>query len=195
MHHQPQVGAQLWCADLALKQGLALWLVGACVLTCAPLACARCRWLAPEVLAGGQGGLSADVWAFGTVMWELLTWQLPFSGMNPYQVRHLTAWPRPSPPAWFPARNPAVPLHTSLWHCFSCALPAVPPLSIMQIINAVQAQENGAALPVPPPEQLPAGTFSQLDKYVEIMQQCWQRDPAQRPTMDIVATMVRALRL
>lgn len=25
------------------------------------------RWLAPERLAGGAGGLSSDVWAFGTV--------------------------------------------------------------------------------------------------------------------------------
>jgi hypothetical protein len=30
--------------------------------------------------------LLADVWAFGTVMWELMTWQTPFEGVNPYQV-------------------------------------------------------------------------------------------------------------
>jgi serine/threonine protein kinase len=45
------------------------------------------RWLAPEVLAGEEGGLPADVWAFGTVLWELMTWRAPFEGMNPYQVR------------------------------------------------------------------------------------------------------------
>ena len=44
------------------------------------------RWLAPEVLQGGQAGLPCDVWAFGTVMWELLTWQMPFAGLNPFQV-------------------------------------------------------------------------------------------------------------
>lgn len=27
------------------------------------------RWLAPERLEGGAGGLSSDVWSFGTVLW------------------------------------------------------------------------------------------------------------------------------
>lgn len=44
------------------------------------------RWLAPEVLQGGQATLPSDVWAFGTVMWELMTWQLPFERMNPFQI-------------------------------------------------------------------------------------------------------------
>ncbi|EFN55391.1 hypothetical protein CHLNCDRAFT_12761, partial [Chlorella variabilis] len=44
------------------------------------------RWLAPEVLAGEDGGLPADVWAFGTVLWELMTWRAPFEGANPYQI-------------------------------------------------------------------------------------------------------------
>ena len=44
------------------------------------------RWLAPEVLAGGFAGLPADVWSFGTVLWEFMTWQLPFENHNPYQV-------------------------------------------------------------------------------------------------------------
>lgn len=44
------------------------------------------RWLAPEVLNGQPGQLSADVWAFGTVMWELLTWRLPFADINTFQI-------------------------------------------------------------------------------------------------------------
>ena len=38
------------------------------------------------MLAGQAGGLPADVWAFGTVLWEFLTWQPPFEGINPYQI-------------------------------------------------------------------------------------------------------------
>ncbi|GAB4816196.1 hypothetical protein N2152v2_003242 [Parachlorella kessleri] len=44
------------------------------------------RWLAPEVLVGGHAQLESDVWAFGTVMWELMTWHLPFEKLNPFQV-------------------------------------------------------------------------------------------------------------
>ncbi|KAL4452433.1 hypothetical protein ABPG75_008095 [Micractinium tetrahymenae] len=44
------------------------------------------RWLAPCVLSGLPGQLAADVWAFGTVLWELMAWQLPFEDMNPFQI-------------------------------------------------------------------------------------------------------------
>jgi serine/threonine protein kinase len=61
-------------------------------------------WLAPEVLqeAGGYSTQS-DVYAFGIVMWELLTWQLPFSRpgarLNHWEVvRALATGGRPEVP-------------------------------------------------------------------------------------------------
>lgn len=46
------------------------------------------RWLAPEVLAGGSHTAAADVYAFGVVLWELLTFSIPWSGpnVNPWQI-------------------------------------------------------------------------------------------------------------
>ena len=45
------------------------------------------RWLAPEVLKGGQAGTAADVYSFGVVLWELLTWKLPWGhDMNPFSI-------------------------------------------------------------------------------------------------------------
>ncbi|KAL4448086.1 hypothetical protein ABPG75_005305 [Micractinium tetrahymenae] len=40
-------------------------------------------WLAPEVLDGGRAEAASDIYAFGM----LLTWQLPWRGLTPFQVR------------------------------------------------------------------------------------------------------------
>jgi hypothetical protein len=44
------------------------------------------RWLAPEVLMGRPATAESDVFSFGTVLWELLTWRLPWEGANLYQL-------------------------------------------------------------------------------------------------------------
>lgn len=44
------------------------------------------RWLAPEVLAGEGSATASDVFAFGIVMWEMLTWQLPWAKDGPWSV-------------------------------------------------------------------------------------------------------------
>jgi serine/threonine protein kinase len=47
------------------------------------------RWLAPELLAGEPAGIASDVFAFGVVMWEILTWELPWAKDNPWSVAHI----------------------------------------------------------------------------------------------------------
>ena len=36
------------------------------------------RWLAPEILRGGRPTAASDVFSFGIIMWEMLTWKLPW---------------------------------------------------------------------------------------------------------------------
>lgn len=45
------------------------------------------RWLAPEILRGEHGGKAADVYSFGIVLWELMTWKLPWGeNTNPFSI-------------------------------------------------------------------------------------------------------------
>ncbi|KAL4421755.1 hypothetical protein ABPG77_009738 [Micractinium sp. CCAP 211/92] len=59
------------------------------------------RWLAPEILVGQQAIAASDVFSFGVVLHELLTWELPWVGANLYQlvfvVSHGERLPIPPP--------------------------------------------------------------------------------------------------
>ena len=49
-------------------------------------------WLAPEVLLGGRATAASDVYSFGLVLYELLTWQLPWAGLPYLQVGRVCWW-------------------------------------------------------------------------------------------------------
>ena len=45
-------------------------------------------WLAPEIaLNDAEATAASDVYSFGMVLYELLTWKLPWEGYNAFQVR------------------------------------------------------------------------------------------------------------
>ena len=50
------------------------------------LAALHPHYIAPEILRGGQLGKASDVYAFGVVCWELLTWQRPWAGKSAWDV-------------------------------------------------------------------------------------------------------------
>ena len=45
------------------------------------------KWLAPEILGGKSSSTASDVYSFGVILWELLTWQLPWQECGPWQAR------------------------------------------------------------------------------------------------------------
>ncbi|GAB4821003.1 hypothetical protein N2152v2_008049 [Parachlorella kessleri] len=57
------------------------------------------RWLAPEVLEGQPASFKSDVYSFGIVLWELLTWDVPFAEFPHFQlIKHVAASGRPALP-------------------------------------------------------------------------------------------------
>lgn len=44
------------------------------------------RWHSPEVIKAHCYDKAADVYAFALILWELLSWELPFAAMSPYQI-------------------------------------------------------------------------------------------------------------
>ncbi|KIO20728.1 hypothetical protein M407DRAFT_45985, partial [Tulasnella calospora MUT 4182] len=40
------------------------------------------KWAAPELLHAAKSSLASDIWAFGWIVWEVLTGDIPFEGEN-----------------------------------------------------------------------------------------------------------------
>lgn len=48
------------------------------------------RWMAPESILYGCFTLESDVWAYGTVLWEIYTWgKQPYFGHSNEEVSHI----------------------------------------------------------------------------------------------------------
>lgn len=47
------------------------------------------HWMAPEILKGGNYEYSSDIYSFGMILWEILKMEIPYYGLNPYQIYNL----------------------------------------------------------------------------------------------------------
>lgn len=101
------------------------------------------------------------------------------------------------------ATAPAALLPTSL--CWTpnppppCPAPTAAHLQAFQIIthvqSHVQAHGSGSGLVVPAPQELPAGLFPSYRELCELMQDCWAKDPTQRPTFSDIVQRLRWVRV
>lgn len=99
------------------------------------------RWLAPEALRDNVYSFKADVYSFGIILWELLTWQQPWEECGPCSCHTIT------------------------------------------IYNWVL---EGHRPMIPPQDKLPAGPCPVYDDLVQLMRQCWDQEPSDRPTFSTI---------
>ncbi|TGZ55457.1 hypothetical protein CRM22_010378 [Opisthorchis felineus] len=77
------------------------------------------RWMSPEALASAYFTIQSDVWSYGVVIWEIVTFAaLPFSGLSHEEViEHVTGGGRLEVAQW-PTRLPSE-LQTLMLQCWS----------------------------------------------------------------------------
>ena len=149
---------------------------------------------------------SADVFSFGTVMWEVLMWQLPFEGVtNTWQVSKFMKSLGAAPAQPMHVGQRCMPHSLSLTgnYCFQwlkrasplCLASQGPHCRVMCFCTQVQVAKrvmDGERLEIPAdPSQLPGGTFGGMADYVALMRACWEQDPAARPSFGQVIAELR----
>ena len=72
-------------------------------------------WMAPEVIQGLKSNESCDVYSFGVLLWEMLTKEVPFKGMEGFQVAWMVVEKRQRPPIPDSAPEPIRNLIQSCW--------------------------------------------------------------------------------
>jgi serine/threonine-protein kinase len=64
-------------------------------------------YMAPEQIGGRRGDARTDIYALGTLLYEMLTGHLPFTGPNAHSLMRAKTDDQPKPPSyWVPAIDP-----------------------------------------------------------------------------------------
>lgn len=46
-------------------------------------------WMSPEIIQSKPANQSCDIWSYGVVLWELVTGEIPFKGIEEFQIAFL----------------------------------------------------------------------------------------------------------
>ena len=140
------------------------------------------RWLAPELLGGEPASAASDVYAFGCILWEVATWDIPWATSNPWAVvtlvqqggrlevpeRHLLPGPGANGFAGYEAY---VALMRACWHQNSYSRPAF--TDIIPVLRWVAGWLGGLA---GSPWRGPGGTW-RAGGLARLPEECVWRGP------------------
>ena len=101
------------------------------------------QYLSPEVLRGAQADARGDVWAFGVMLYQMLSGRLPFDGATPFEMS--SAILREAPPS-LPASVPTA-LRAVVDRCLQKE-PASRYQHASEIRAALEAARTGGAAPL-----------------------------------------------
>jgi serine/threonine protein kinase len=146
-------------------------------------------WMAPEVvLLGSKCNASTDIYSFGVIMYELMTCEVPFEGLNEVQIKaQLTNGLRPQLPDVIPYgfSQKYVELMMSCWHQDPSQRPSSQQLQASLIAMDVSAQVNG------PIELYPKGHAVASSATLHSILQTAMPDPLSQPLISRIVTAVR----
>jgi serine/threonine protein kinase len=122
-------------------------------------------YMAPEVLRGEGGDNRSDLWAFGVVLYEASSGQLPFRGGTSFEISSAIFHLPPSPPDRIPP---------GLWAIIQRCLAKEPAQRYQQAgevqaaLEAVQSSSSGAPQPQPGDLRGPATTVSRGMRHLRV---------------------------
>eukprot|EP01087_Luapelamoeba_hula_P022681 TRINITY_DN8193_c0_g1_i2.p1 TRINITY_DN8193_c0_g1~~TRINITY_DN8193_c0_g1_i2.p1 ORF type:complete len:180 (-),score=31.16 TRINITY_DN8193_c0_g1_i2:61-600(-) len=110
--------------------------------------CGSPCWIAPEVITGQKYTEKADVYSFGIILWEILTRQQPYKGMNYMNVSlEVVRGTRPKMPSNAPKRFAK--LITRCWRGEPDKRPSME--KVVQFCDSKEAMSStSSAEPAPP---------------------------------------------
>nr|XP_055027022.1 mitogen-activated protein kinase kinase kinase 9 [Misgurnus anguillicaudatus] len=108
-------------------------------------------WMAPEVIRSSTFSKGSDVWSYGVLLWELLTGEVPFRGIDGLAVAYGVAMNKLSLPIPSTCPEPFARLMEDCWNVDSHARP--PFTSILDQLTAIE--ESGFF-------EMPAESFQSL---------------------------------
>jgi hypothetical protein len=101
-------------------------------------------YMAPEVLRGHPGDSRSDLWAFGVLLHELLSAEMPFRGRTAFEVSSAILHDAPAPlPSWTPAGLGAI-----VQRCLTKE-PALRYQRAGEVQAALEAVQSASVLPAP----------------------------------------------